>query len=206
MARGGVVIRGATSRAYELTGPGTSGQVLTSNGSGADPTFQNVTAFFLRSIVSLTNAQIIALPTTGITLVSAPGSGLIVRPFIVSLRSSFAAGAYTNVNAAADLTALLGTQYVMSSMANDAAITNVGAGTTMLTSFLGANIQYAQLVPWNHTENVNEWGELTVRKTLSAVENQALTLKVSNGGSGNFTGGNAANTLLVTTYYALEAV
>jgi hypothetical protein len=40
MARGGVVIRGATERNYELTAPGAAGQVLTSNGAGADPSFQ----------------------------------------------------------------------------------------------------------------------------------------------------------------------
>lgn len=40
MARGGVVIRGASATAYELTATGTAGQVLTSNGAGADPTFQ----------------------------------------------------------------------------------------------------------------------------------------------------------------------
>jgi hypothetical protein len=40
MARGGVLIKGASKGAYEVTGTGTSGQVLTSNGAGADPTFQ----------------------------------------------------------------------------------------------------------------------------------------------------------------------
>lgn len=41
MARGGVVFRGATAKNYELTAPGTAGQVLTSNGEGADPTFED---------------------------------------------------------------------------------------------------------------------------------------------------------------------
>lgn len=45
MARGGVFIRGATAAAPELTSPGTSGQVLTSNGAAADPTFQSGIAF-----------------------------------------------------------------------------------------------------------------------------------------------------------------
>lgn len=44
MARGGVVIRGVTAGSYELTSPGTAGQVFTSNGEGADPTFQPAAA------------------------------------------------------------------------------------------------------------------------------------------------------------------
>jgi hypothetical protein len=44
VARGGVAFRGATANNYELTSPGTSGQVLTSNGTGADPTFQTPAA------------------------------------------------------------------------------------------------------------------------------------------------------------------
>jgi hypothetical protein len=206
MARGGVVIRGATSRAYEQTGPGVAGQALLSSGPGADPAFGYFGTFRPPSVVTLTNAQVIALPTTGITLVSAPGAGYIIRPFIVSLRTSFSAGAYTNVNAAAWLTALLGTRDLMSSKANDAAITNAAATTTGLTSFLGAGDSYTQFVPRNHTENVNEWGELAVHTAVSFLENQALTLKVDNAGSGVFTGGNAANTLKVTTYYAIEAL
>jgi hypothetical protein len=40
MARGGVLYKGASKSAYEITETGTAGQVLTSNGAGADPTFE----------------------------------------------------------------------------------------------------------------------------------------------------------------------
>jgi hypothetical protein len=37
-------------------------------------------------------------------------------------------------------------------------------------------------------------------------EAAAITLKADNNGSGNFTGGNAANSMKVTVYYSVEAL
>ncbi len=68
MARGGVVIRGATPSAYELTAPGTAGQVLTSNGAGANPTFQATGAEQSGYWSPLTNGDVLEME-----LISADG-------------------------------------------------------------------------------------------------------------------------------------
>lgn len=161
-----------------------------------------------RARVVLTDAQVKALPTTPIALVAAPGSGYVLHPTTVTMRSSFAAGAYTNVNAAAWMSAVLGSsQDIMSSIANDASITNAAAGTTMLTSFLGVTPRRVTLVPRQHTENVNEWGELApIAFAVSAVDNVGLNLIIDNNGGGALTGGNAANTLTVIVTYLVEPI
>lgn len=61
MARGGVLYRGASRSAYQVTETGTAGQVLTSNGAGADPTFEDATG---GSINQLTG-DVTAGPGTG---------------------------------------------------------------------------------------------------------------------------------------------
>jgi hypothetical protein len=97
-----VLCGGTTSTAavQSIASVGTSGQVLTSNGAGALPTFQAAPGGgVLQASISLTNSQIKALVGTPITLVAAPGSGNFVN--IINGSSSLTYGgtnAFTNAS------------------------------------------------------------------------------------------------------------
>lgn len=150
---------------------------------------------------SLTDAQVKALPTTAIDLVPAQGSGTRIYPVQVLLDASFAAGAYTNVNATSSCAvAPVSAEYTTNAIVNSAAAT-----VTKLDSFLGAAHSLAQLVPFAHANVAQDLGNYAEVTTISAAsQNVALQLSCNNGGSGNFTGGNAANTLGVTVYYVVR--
>jgi hypothetical protein len=90
----------STGAVQSIASVGTSGQVLTSNGAGALPTFQAAPGGGIQSVtISLTNSQIKALVGTPITAVAAPGSGNFVN--IISGSSSLTYGgtnAFTNAS------------------------------------------------------------------------------------------------------------
>jgi hypothetical protein len=162
-------------------------------------------AALLTATVALTNAQILALPTTPITLVSAPGSGFAIQPFLVSLYSKTSAGAYTNIHAAAEIhTRFDATHQGMGYIVNDTLITNGSA--TLATDLLGTTTnKRATLVPEQTTENADDWGPLPFVASTTGFDNAALMLSMTNT-VGNLTGGNAANTLTVRIYYVIETV
>lgn len=156
--------------------------------------------------VSLTDAQIKALPTTPITIASAPGSGLALVPLYGGLLSQTTAGAYTNIDAAGYTEVLVGSSaLILSNVPNDTLITN--GSTTRLTQLLGSTTpRYAPLVPYMDTEDVDQWGPIPHLVDTAAITNLPLTIDIVNGGSGNLTGGNAANALRVMVVYAVVAV
>ncbi len=85
-----------TAALQSVASVGTAGQVLTSNGAGALPTFQTVVQ---TTTVTLTSAQVKALRATPITIVAAPGVNKVVNILscFVKLKyggtSAFTAGA-----------------------------------------------------------------------------------------------------------------
>lgn len=153
---------------------------------------------------TLNDAQIKALPTTPITVLSAQGSSSFAWPLYVFLWAKTTGGAYTNIDSAA----YLGFHYATSAyeplswIPNDAVIP-----TTNFTSLLGgAANSTAFVLPGMRSENVNDWGLLGPVLTTSSVTNLALQILIGNGGSGNLTGGNAANSLVVDVYYVVRSV
>ena len=163
-------------------------------------------ATILVSTTTLNNADIKALPTTGITVVAAPAAGFAISPLMATLYSKTSAGAYTNINAAAELSVRFsapgqGLGYIV----NDAAIANGSA--TLLSDLLGTvTNKRSTLIPEQTTENADNWGPLPFVIDVAEFNGIALKIKIDNQGSGNLTGGNVANTLKVIVYYTIEPV
>jgi hypothetical protein len=151
-----------------------------------------------RATVILDDAQIKALPTTPFELLAAQvGVQYHVISALVHLDST--AGTYTNVSTADGAQVVLqynngSGDYVGSAMYQEA------PGTAFSTFFSGAHKQSWRPVIGGYTD----WSATNGLLTYSEGEhlNTNVAIAVTNGGSGNFTGGNAANTLKVTLFYA----
>lgn len=157
--------------------------------------------------VILTDAQIKALPTTPIELVAAPGANMKVKPIGLTLRSNTTAGAYTNIDASyADLHLDINGHYASYGPVDDSTSTPVLTGVSNILGAAGS-VVYDGVVPSLSATSV-AGTSLYVQPDAfpgpATVLNQPLDLKMENNGSGNLTGGNAANTLKVVLYYVIE--
>ena len=160
-----------------------------------------------QTTVTLTNAQIKALPTTSIEIVPSPGTGKILQVIsgTFSKAGDFSAGnpdwalSYTNVTQVTNGNAWAGITYeddllvpASSYLIDDTASDNV------YRNFWGGNNNFPQLVPFSYTVQ----GFATGMPDRRGSHNKALHMSVVNP-AGNFTGGDPANTLKVTVYYII---
>jgi hypothetical protein len=159
-------------------------------------------------VVTLTNAQIKALPTTPITLVAGQGSGFRICIESVSMQLEASAAAYTNINATysvLQLTYAGDTSWLTNPIANDTTV-------NQLQVFLGT----ASDKVWQGTcllEGRNYgpspgFGEYVIGQALatSVTNNTAVQISMDNNGSGVLTGGNAANFLRVRVLFHVEPI
>src|SRR5882724_2963462 len=78
-----------------ILGRGALGTDRAAHSSGATLAAYSSPMLVVRAVVS--DAQIKALPTTGVQLVSAPGSGMLIVPFVAVVRMAWHAD-YGNIN------------------------------------------------------------------------------------------------------------
>jgi hypothetical protein len=191
--------------------PGASVMLLGWNGTG--PNWIVVAADTPPVTVTFTDTQVKALPTTPLTILPAPGSGFYINWSRVELISKFATAAYTNVNTTlCELQANNVGVGVSTVVANDSTTT---PAVTAATRFFGAASRRVGLLPY-HESIVRASGENLVVPYLadgtvgvdamSSFDNVVLRLSCNNNGSGDFTGGNAANTLVARVAYTIDVV
>lgn len=163
----------STNPFQSIAGVGTSGQVLTSNGASALPTFQDV-GIGLSATVTLTSAQVKALRATPIQIVAAAGSGKVIRVISCMAKMVYAGvNAFTNGQTCALSYDTAGTIFAATSVLNAASINNTAT-----------NYNLAQAANQNNVVD-------------TTIENQPVYIK--NIGASEITG-NAANDNTVVVY------
>lgn len=158
-----------------------AGTNITLGGTAADPVINasGGSSLVLSETVTLTDAQIKALPTTPIQIVAAPGANKYIKYAGAVLVLDVTSGVYTNLNTSA--------------------MNLLRTGQNPLTvDFSGAYLEDDSNVWVYQDTSVNNDG---IPVVLSELEN--LAIEISSQNTGNLTGGNAANTLKVTVYYVV---
>lgn len=137
----------------------------------------------------LTDAQIKALPTTPVTIISGLGAGKSILFLGAKITAILSGGFYTNLNAAGYL-------YLADDFNNQ--ISNV----TQLARFADVNNKLLNITPVAYPGSGSYAGFSTDdNQLLTQADNSGLVIRMSNGGSGALTGGNAANKLKVFVFY-----
>lgn len=146
-------------------------------------------SYLVKAEVTLTNAQIKALPTTPVEIVAAQGSGKVIVPVIATAYINTSGGAYTGVTDASIVLIDNNSDYLSS--------------VTKIQSPLGSPAANFIIIPcpYMSTGSATFSGITISDQNFSLPDNQSLSIKDDWGGLSNYGGGNAANTLKVTVYY-----
>jgi hypothetical protein len=136
-----------------------------------------------------------------VTALSATGPNTFVKVLGVTYVLNAAAGAYTNLNGTyVDLHLELDTYYASYGPVNDSTTT---PALTLITQTLGAAGSSIYEVGQPNQFAITGAPGYVLSSTVAGTGpvNKPLLVKSDNNGSGNFTGGNAANTMRVIITY-----
>lgn len=156
--------------------------------------------------ITLTDAQIKALPTTPQTIIAAPGAGSYNNVLSYALNLNTVAGAYTNINTTYSTLQIetANGNWLGPVIVNDDTTT---PDVTRLTGFLGAAHSAFVRGPGAFLEAPGEpsgWIVPASPTQTTDYDNDLVRIAIDNNGSGALTGGNAANSLKITVTYTVE--
>jgi hypothetical protein len=186
--------------------------------TGAAKTQPSTDSVLRSATLTLTDSQIKGLPTATATapvIVPAPGAGKMVVPFFSHWFADTTAGAYTNLQTVTSSNPAGCTLYLAWDAANHY---NDASGFVDASSMLGSpRKSWGYVGPdSNNVIQIGLFGESLPLPEFAGgfditagYENADLNVVGQNNfpsNLGNFTGGNAANTLTVTVYYAIAGV
>lgn len=205
---------------------GTAGTATTLLHGGAPPTYAavsltadvsgvlpaaNYEAAIYKTTTTLTNADIIALPTTPFNVVAAPGNGFFIGVLrcdvvakVVTAYSGCDADAWISIHTADWQTDIL--SYL---------VNGNGTGLTQVTGFLETAAQTADWVPESYVQGSGDFGTLFTDDwglakgagvDAGSANNQPLEMYFENNGAGNLGGGAAGNSMVVTTLWVKVAI
>jgi hypothetical protein len=141
------------------------------------PTFSNY-YMSLRADITLTAAQIITLQTGSITLVAAPGAGLMIVPETIIIRQSCVTTALTDGGGGA-----------------------VSFAVGSMSVALAANTVFTQPTNGQRAQQVLSFAATSTAAAPPTNENAALTIGKA---TANFTGGGTSTTH-ITVFYTVES-
>lgn len=148
------------------------------------------TSLVLSATVELTDAQIKALPSERVEIVPAPATGKALLYITSFFQINTSAGAYTNVDADGRIYIDYGGE-----LASLPAI--LPSGANLRTWVLPPASQFGQ-----NPSVLSTFNSVNIARS-TGIDETPLYIKIDNNGAGDFTGGNAANTLKVTVYYVV---
>lgn len=145
----------------------------------------------------LTDAQTKALPTTAVEILPAAGENTIIFPLAFWVRENWSAD-YENIDGDASIHINInGVDFGIFDESANLGVTFLlaGGGPDGINGYVTA----MQSMPYpvaSHTLGI-------VGMYDSDISNQPITIRAFNGSSGNFTGGDSANTLTITVLYTI---
>lgn len=153
--------------------------------------------FRRHNIVTLTNDQILALPSMPVEIIPAPGDGIINVPMLCVVRFNWVAD-YSNIGAEASMFLAYSGGYVSNMMA----VREQGIGA--VSGFLQVGCTSILLVPTAAAIDgtSNSISAAITAYCLPSINNAAVLLYGQNGGgTGDWQGGDPGNSFEITTFY-----